>query len=304
MKMMNYFGAIASVFLMNSYLTLNSMVRDSLVQLDSLIKEAQLPEESFPESEKDVKEWANFGYHYFGIRCPTGLLHEVYGASRDMVNILELDLTLQHSSELSSGLYLRKVVADALINVQKNLREYDLGLKVIDAYLPFSEEKKYCENLSYDKNDPESFKYEPRHSRGTSVNVTLVRLTTGEELCMSTDVGFRGGAANACRDNLREEVSSNLEILQKTMVKFGFKIYESAWYHFDYKDWNFFSMHVDDYNRIFAVLNYSISEITEIKKQQEIDRLEKEKNKATNNSTSKKELTRPSSSQSARCRIS
>lgn len=132
--------------------------------------------------------------------------------------------------------YLRLPAARALKNVQKDLNENGLGLKILDAYRPYAATLKF-----YEVYPDTMFVAAPwrgsRHNRGCAVDVSLVDLESGNELMMPT--AFDDFSEKAAPDymDLQDTVIRNREILISIMKKHGFKVYPYEWWHFDFKGW-------------------------------------------------------------------
>lgn len=130
-----------------------------------------------------------------------------------------------------SEAYLRAGTVKKLNEVQKELKDMGLSLKIWDAYRPVSAQKKLwsvCPDPTYVANPNTGFS---SHSRGNTVDVTLVYLS-GEKVQMPT--GFDDFSALADRDysDCDETSGKNAELLEKIMVKYGFKPYYGEWWHF------------------------------------------------------------------------
>ena len=142
-------------------------------------------------------------------------------------------------------------VATQLDAIQKELEKMiskqhpkGLGLKIWDGYRPLSAQKKMwdaCAKQYPDETERENYISNPakggRHTRGTTVDVTIIDRATGKELAMGT--GFDDFSKKAWKDyaQLSNEVKKNRKILDTVMEKHGFNGIKSEWWHFDYKDW-------------------------------------------------------------------
>ncbi len=131
--------------------------------------------------------------------------------------------------------FLRYEAARALDDVQKELENIGLGLKIYDGYRPLSVQKKMWEimpNAHYVANPKKG----SRHNRGMAVDLTLVD-TNGKELPMPT--GFDSFSKKAHQDywNLPTNILRNRWILRTVMEKHGFKPIRTEWWHYDYKGW-------------------------------------------------------------------
>lgn len=133
----------------------------------------------------------------------------------------------------SARCFLQKPAALALDQVQKELARHNFGLKIFDAYRPLSVQKIFWEIFPNEKYvaDP---KKGSRHNRGCAVDVTLINLTTKQELIMPS--GFDDFSEKATRnyDKMEPEARKNCEFLETVMGRYGFKGAPSEWWHFDY----------------------------------------------------------------------
>jgi D-alanyl-D-alanine dipeptidase len=136
---------------------------------------------------------------------------------------------------------LRRPAAEALAAAQRELAAEGLGLKVWDAYRPYAVTVAMWEVVG----DPD-YVADPakgsRHNRGCAVDVTLVRLATGEELPMPTaHDDFSARAALEFAD-LPPEVLANRERLRRVMERHGFAPLPSEWWHYDFRGWERFEL--------------------------------------------------------------
>jgi zinc D-Ala-D-Ala dipeptidase len=127
--------------------------------------------------------------------------------------------------------FLRLPAAKALMNVQNELNKLGYGLKIFDAYRPYFVTEKFWELVHDDRYvaDP---KKGSGHNRGIAVDLTIINLTTKQELKMPT--GFDDFTDSAHHDfiNLSEEVLMNRKLLKQTMEKFGFNAFATEWWHY------------------------------------------------------------------------
>ncbi|MEO8794048.1 MAG: M15 family metallopeptidase [Daejeonella sp.] len=137
--------------------------------------------------------------------------------------------------------YARLPVVNALAEVQKELKKQGLGLKIYDAYRPYSVTVKFFE-IASDKNFVANPKKGSRHNRGCAVDLTLVKLKNGKELKMPTE--YDSFAAEASPDNmdLPKKVIKNRDLLIAEMKKQGFTVLYNEWWHFDFKTWKQFEI--------------------------------------------------------------
>lgn len=127
--------------------------------------------------------------------------------------------------------YLRYGTVKKLMAVQELLREQGLGLKIWDGFRPVSAQFalwEVCPDPTYVANPETGYS---SHSRGNTVDVTLVN-AQGEELEMPT--GFDDFSSQADRDysDCTAEAADNARKLQSMMEELGFKPYFGEWWHF------------------------------------------------------------------------
>ena len=132
--------------------------------------------------------------------------------------------------------FLRKPVAEALKKVQDSLAFFKIGLKVFDAYRPYTATLRFYE-VYPDTNFVANPKKGSRHNRGCAVDLTLVDLATGKDLPMPTPFDDFSPKANPEYKDLPEPVLVNRKFLFGIMEHFGFKPISTEWWHFDYSGW-------------------------------------------------------------------
>lgn len=127
--------------------------------------------------------------------------------------------------------YLRKPAADSLFKIQVQLKEMGLGLKIFDAYRPYSVTEKMWLPVQDDRYaaDP---KKGSGHNRGVAVDLTLIYLATGEELNMGTGFDNFSDTAHHAFTNLPEDILQNRLLLKKNMEQYGFKALDTEWWHY------------------------------------------------------------------------
>ena len=131
--------------------------------------------------------------------------------------------------------YLRKPAVIALQQIQKELNEQGLGLKIFDAYRPYSITEKIWNKVK-DENYAANPTNGSGHNRGAAVDVTLINLKTKKELNMGT--GFDNFTDTAHKDfkNLPKAILKNRILLRTIMEKYGFKFLNSEWWHYSLPD--------------------------------------------------------------------
>lgn len=130
-----------------------------------------------------------------------------------------------------SETYLRYGTVKKLQAVCEELAQQGLGLKMWDGFRPVSAQFKLWEILpdpTYVANPTKGFS---SHSRGNTVDVTLVALD-GSAVEMPTE--FDDFSAKADRDysDVDEIPAANARLLEETMERHGFYGYSGEWWHF------------------------------------------------------------------------
>jgi D-alanyl-D-alanine dipeptidase len=127
--------------------------------------------------------------------------------------------------------FLRRPAADSLAIIQNELNKSGLGLKIFDAYRPYSVTEKLWEPVKDDRYaaDP---KKGSGHNRGTAVDLTIIILGNGQELNMGTGFDNFSDTAHHAFTNLPEEILQNRLMLRSVMEKHGFKALDTEWWHY------------------------------------------------------------------------
>lgn len=139
--------------------------------------------------------------------------------------------------------------AKALANVQKELLKKDLSLKIFDAYRPQQAVDHFVRWAKVLNDTLMKAQYYPDvekkdlfkkgfiaaksgHTRGSTVDLTIVDLKTGKELDMGSPFDFFGVESHPFYDGITEVQKKNRLYLRKVMLANGFKPYENEWWHF------------------------------------------------------------------------
>ena len=137
--------------------------------------------------------------------------------------------------------YVRKPVAEALMQIQQELNSKGMGLKIYDAYRPYAVTLKFFK-LYPDTNFVASPKTGSRHNRGCAIDLTIIDIRSGKELEMPTSFdNFTERASHSFQD-LSPDALQNRNILRETMIRHGFEALESEWWHYDFSGWRNFKI--------------------------------------------------------------
>ena len=133
--------------------------------------------------------------------------------------------------------YMRVAPATALQKVQAELNKQGLGLKVYDAFRPFSVTCRMW-RLVKDKRYVANPKVGSYHNRGLAVDLTIIDLKTGKELDMGTGYDNFTDTAHHSFMQLPEQALANRRLLKGLMHKYGFRIFPTEWWHYHWHNDN------------------------------------------------------------------
>lgn len=187
---------------------------------------AQLPE-GFVEAKAIIPD-LDVELRYFGSNNFVGKPIDGYNANK-------LIITLQ--------------TANAIKLIQAELQNQNLCLKVYDGYRPQRAVNHFV-TWARDLNDtinkqifyPEVNKRnlfeagyiasKSGHSRGSTLDLTIIDGNTGVPLDMGSPYDFFGEASWVDFDILTSEQKENRQLLQRILLKYGFRNYPKEWWHF------------------------------------------------------------------------
>jgi D-alanyl-D-alanine dipeptidase len=131
----------------------------------------------------------------------------------------------------TNSTFLRLPAALALQKIQYELNAKGYGLKVFDAYRPYSVTVSFWELVK----DPR-YVAEPTkgsgHNRGLAVDCTILNLTDRKELNMGTGFDNFTDTAHHNFTGLPQTVLDNRQLLKSIMEKYGFKAFDTEWWHY------------------------------------------------------------------------
>ena len=148
---------------------------------------------------------------------------------------------------------ITKEAARALKAVSNEMNVMGYRLKVFDAYRPATAVKHFVlwgiEDLDQkmkpffypDLKKTELFELgyiasKSSHSRGSTVDLTLLDMATGKEVDMGSPFDFFNEISHPDYRGITNEQYENRMRLQKVMVKYGFEPIDCEWWHFTLKN--------------------------------------------------------------------
>jgi D-alanyl-D-alanine dipeptidase len=148
---------------------------------------------------------------------------------------------------------LTKVAAEALLKIQNKLSQQGLGLKVFDCYRPQMAVNDFIQ-WSKDVSDQKmKADYYPRvnkadffklgyvaarsgHSRGSTVDLTIIDKHTQKALDMGTSFDFMDERSHPFSSEILPLQARNRRLLRKLMIENGFVPFSTEWWHFTFKN--------------------------------------------------------------------
>lgn len=143
--------------------------------------------------------------------------------------------------------------ARAIKSVSNELNALGYRLKIFDAYRPVVAVKKFVFWALEDddvrmkpffypeisKEDTIELGYiatKSSHSRGSTVDLTLLDMSTGKEVDMGSPFDYFGERSHPDYAGITKEQKENRLILRNAMLRNGFEPYECEWWHFTLSD--------------------------------------------------------------------
>jgi CubicO group peptidase (beta-lactamase class C family)/D-alanyl-D-alanine dipeptidase len=149
--------------------------------------------------------------------------------------------------------FLQRPAAESLARAHRKLKAQGYGLLIHDGYRPWSVTKVFWDAAPEEKRifvaDPSKGS---RHNRGCAVDLTLYDLKTGKPVEMvgtydeTTDRSFPDYPGGTSLQRWHRQ------LLRDAMEAEGFAVYETEWWHFDFKDWRKYPIGNIPFDRIGA----------------------------------------------------
>lgn len=149
----------------------------------------------------------------------------------------------------ANKLILTEQTAKALKAVQTHLLEKNLCLRIYDGYRPQSAVNNF---ITWARNLGDTImkqEFYPKvakrnlfkegyiatksgHSRGSTVDLTIIDASTAEPLDMGSPYDFFGPQSWVSYSDISPRQKANRELLQNVMISNGFRNYSKEWWHF------------------------------------------------------------------------
>ena len=142
-----------------------------------------------------------------------------------------------------------KKTALALKKIQAILTKKGLSLKIFDAYRPQQAVDHFVTWAKVLNDTLMKQQYYPKvpksqlfnlgfiasksgHTRGSTVDLTIINVKTGKELDMGSPYDFFGVKSHPFHKNINKKQKENRMQLRSIMLANGFKPYDNEWWHF------------------------------------------------------------------------
>ena len=152
----------------------------------------------------------------------------------------------------SNCVIITKETAVLLKKIQQELLKKELSLKIFDAYRPQQAvnhfvkwarvlndtlmKKEYYPNVAKSTLFKKGYiASKSGHSRGSTVDLTIVNTKINKELNMGSPYDFFGIKSHPFNQSITKIEKQNRMLLRKVMVDNGFNPYKNEWWHFTLK---------------------------------------------------------------------
>lgn len=139
--------------------------------------------------------------------------------------------------------------ADSLKKVQHYLKTHGYRIKIFDAYRPQSAVNHFIKWAKVPDDTLMKREFYPQidkrnlfklgyiaaksgHTRGSTVDLTIVDATTGKEVDMGSPFDFFGNISHHGSHEISAKQEANRLILKEAMIRFGFKALPEEWWHY------------------------------------------------------------------------
>jgi zinc D-Ala-D-Ala dipeptidase len=150
---------------------------------------------------------------------------------------------------INNTLIVSEPAAEALKKIQEKLTEFGLSLKIFDAYRPQQAVDHFVRWAKVLNDTLMKQQYYPKvpknrlfelgyiseksgHTRGSTLDLTIVDVATNTELDMGSPYDFFGEQSHALNDKISKKQRANRLLLRNLMLTNGFKPIKSEWWHF------------------------------------------------------------------------
>ncbi len=150
---------------------------------------------------------------------------------------------------LTQRLVMTKEAANALKNIESHFNELGYGIKIFDTYrhqIAVDNFKKWAldpsdtltKSIFYPSLDKQHLfqlgyiSSKSGHTRGSTIDMTLYHLDTGEEVDMGGPYDFFGDLSHHNYKHISLTQKRNRALLKTIMSQYGFRSYAKEWWHY------------------------------------------------------------------------
>jgi D-alanyl-D-alanine dipeptidase len=168
-------------------------------------------------------------------------------AAKDNFLGVKVDGYLAHKAILS------RAATEALFVAEQLAMQAGFGLKIFDAYRPRQAVEHFLRWLEIPNNEQIQQRFYPhlskaelfakgylasqsRHCSGSTIDLSLYDLNSGQELDMGTEFDFFGEASWTSYGNLSTQQFANRQCLNRIMLAANFQPFVLEWWHFTLRD--------------------------------------------------------------------
>lgn len=145
--------------------------------------------------------------------------------------------------------WLTEEATSALAKAQRLANAQGLAILIYDCYRPQRAVDDFVQWVNSDEDEPTKAIYYPNvprsqlidrgyiasrsgHSRGSTIDLTLIAIQSGQPLSMGTPWDYFDARSHTASEEINEEAARNRQILKRTMETAGFRGYFAEWWHF------------------------------------------------------------------------
>jgi zinc D-Ala-D-Ala dipeptidase len=134
--------------------------------------------------------------------------------------------------------FLQRAAAEALLRALPELKAQGYGIVIHDGYRPWYVTKIFWDATpAHQKMFVADPKAGSRHNRGCAVDLSLYDLKTGDEVLMPSGYDEMTPRAYAHFAGGTSEERLRRDLLRHAMVRQGFEVNPTEWWHYDYMGW-------------------------------------------------------------------
>ncbi len=145
--------------------------------------------------------------------------------------------------------WLSREAASALSKAQRLAETQGLAILIYDCYRPKRAVDDFVQWVSGNEDEPTKAIYYPNvprrdlidrgyiasrsgHSRGSTIDLTLIDIESGQPLEMGTPWDYFDARSHTANEDIHDSAAENRQILKRIMESAGFGGYYAEWWHF------------------------------------------------------------------------